>query len=92
MENSQEIAFASAYVVALLLVISFFVIGYIKDKIIKHKSFWIYGTCNDRIARKHSIKNNVQFVLWKKGQQGHKEDFWHDFGSGWGELFQPDIK
>jgi hypothetical protein len=41
--------------------------------------FWIYGTCRGRVARKHRLKGNVQFVLWKAGEQGHKKDFWIDF-------------
>lgn len=50
--------------------------------IFKKKSTWIYGTCNNRPARKHRKKGNVQFVLWKAGEQGHKEDFWINFGAG----------
>lgn len=50
---------------------------------------WIYGYCRDRIARKHKKEGNVQFILWEKGQQGHKEDYWHDFDSYWWNEFTP---
>ncbi len=49
---------------------------------------WDYGTCNDRPARKHKIKGNVQFVLWKAGEQGHKKDYWHNFDSSWWVQFK----
>jgi hypothetical protein len=51
---------------------------------------WDYGTCNKQLARKHIIKGNVQFVLWKQGQQGHKKDFWYDFYSDWWPGFVKD--
>lgn len=54
------------------------------------KTVWQYGTCNNRVARRHRKHGNVQFVLWKAGEQGHKEDYWHDFGPGWAETFIPD--
>lgn len=49
----------------------------------KKKPVWEYGTCRDRKARRHNKNGNVQFVLWKAGEQGHKEDWWHDFDSFW---------
>jgi hypothetical protein len=55
----------------------------------KRKIVWIYGTCHDRPARKHKIYGNVQFVLWKAGEQGHKEDYWHNFDSSWWNSFTP---
>lgn len=48
---------------------------------------WEYGECNGGIARRHKVNGNVQFVLWKAGQQGHKQDYWHNFGGGWKQLF-----
>lgn len=32
-------------------------------------------------SRKHKINGNVQFILWKKGEQGHSRDYWIDFHS-----------
>lgn len=49
---------------------------------------WIYGTCNNIQARKNRIKGNVQFVLWKAGEQGHLEHFWHDFDHSWWKDFK----
>lgn len=51
-------------------------------------SVWEYGTCSSRNARRHKILKNVQFVLWKAGEQGHKRDFWHNFDTSWYELFK----
>jgi len=55
-----------------------------------HKLFWEYGTCggSNTRARRHRIKRNVQLVLWKIGEQGHKKDFWHDFDSYWWNTFK----
>ena len=51
---------------------------------------WEYGTCGShkRRARRHTVGRNVQFVLWKAGEQGHKEDFWINFDSSWWETFE----
>lgn len=38
-------------------------------------------------ARKNNITGDVEFVLWKAGEQGHKEDYWHKMGDGWSKLF-----
>jgi hypothetical protein len=51
--------------------------------------FYEYGTCNKIPARRHKLKGNVQFVLWKAGEQGHKKDYWHDFDSSWRSYFKP---
>ena len=51
-------------------------------------SVWEYGTCHNRQARKHKLKGNVQFVLWEKGKQGHKKDYWHNFDSSWWVQFK----
>ena len=48
---------------------------------------WIYGTCRDRRARKHRWKGNVQFVIWKAGEQGHAEDYWIDMNEFWWPQF-----
>jgi hypothetical protein len=52
---------------------------------------WIMGTAgqNKTPARKHRAKGNVQFVLWKAGEQGHSEDYWHDMDSSWWPTFAP---
>ena len=59
-------------------------------KLFKKKPEWVYGTCNNTLARKHRKKGNVQMLLWPAGQQGHKVDYWHNFGAGWETLFKED--
>jgi len=87
MENTDAIAFFIAYILlCLFLIWQFFIVPIIKK--FKSKNVWIYGNCNNRPARKHSINGNVQFVLWKAGEQGHKEDFWIDFDSSWWICFK----
>lgn len=51
---------------------------------------WEYGTAgqDDTPARRHKKKGNVQFVLWKAGQQGHLQDYWHDFDQSWWPTFK----
>lgn len=48
---------------------------------------WEYGTCSGRIARKHKITGHVQFILWRKGEQGYEEDYWHDMHDTWWTKF-----
>lgn len=57
-----------------------------------NKIIWIRGTCNGRVARKHRIFKNVQFILWKQGEQGHKKDFWVNFDTYWYKFFLQDNK
>jgi hypothetical protein len=54
-------------------------------------SEWEYGTYNNgRPGRRHKKTGAVQFILWKAGEQGHAEDFWHDTDSFWWPTFIPD--
>lgn len=46
-----------------------------------------YGT---RVARRHRVTGEVQFVLWNAGEQGHKEDYWHRFCCGQALNFRAD--
>lgn len=59
-----------------------------------HDHTWEYGTCGlkpkDGVARCHMRDGNVQFVLWKTGEQGHSIDYWHDFDSSWWSTFKAD--
>lgn len=57
--------------------------------IFRKPDMWVYGTCNGRPARKHRINGNVQFVLWRAGEQGHEEDYWHNFDPSWWHGFKP---
>lgn len=57
---------------------------------------WEYGYVGARNARKHKKNGNVQFVLWRVGDQkevdgiGHTEEKWHDFDKSWWNQFIPD--
>lgn len=58
-------------------------------------SLWEYGTCNGTYARKHKVNKNVQFIIFKKGDQkyvdgiGHTEDKWVNFDRSWWGCFTP---
>lgn len=60
------------------------------------KAEFIYGTCNNTQARKHITNGNVQFIIFKKGEQayvngiGHSEDSWVDCHESWWPDFTPD--
>jgi hypothetical protein len=51
---------------------------------------WVYGYVKGTRARLNTITNQCQFVLWKAGEQGHTEDFWHNMGDGWVKHFVAD--
>lgn len=40
-------------------------------------------------ARLNMRTGRVEFVLWKAGEQGHKQDFWYEMGYGWELQFKP---
>ena len=48
-----------------------------------------HGTIANRDGkyRFNSKINDVEFVLWEAGEQGHKTPYWHQMGSGWKEQF-----
>lgn len=50
---------------------------------------WEHGTCNNLPARRNKLHGNVQFVLWKAGEQGHQKDFWINFDRSWWVEFKP---
>lgn len=57
----------------------------------KRKPLYEYGHVSDIPARRNRKTGEVQFVLWKAGEQGHQQDFWHKFGDGWEKRFVPDL-
>lgn len=87
-DHPASTAFFFAYLAILIVVIYLMVIEPLWQKIKGTKHFWIYGTCNNKKARKHSIDKNVQFILWKAGEQGHKVDCWVNFDSSWWKQFK----
>lgn len=76
-----------------LAVAAFFLIEG-RERLAREK--WEYGTCAGKKARRHTTNGNVQFILWRKGDQkevdgiGHLEDKWVDFDRSWWSLFVPD--
>ena len=59
--------------------------GFLKSK----RFIWEYGTCLNRPARRHRVCGNVQFILWKAGEQGHAKDFWFDMNKDHWKGFVP---
>jgi hypothetical protein len=52
---------------------------------------WEYGTLETGTkARRHKATGEIQFVLWKAGEQGHVEDFYYQ--AGYGHQFIPEEK
>lgn len=61
----------------------------------KRKPMYTYGTCYGIPARKHKTKGNVQFIMWKKGDQKdvdgivHTHDKWINFDKSHWNGFEP---
>lgn len=57
----------------------------------QYRRTWEMGICGpgNKTARRHRRKGNVQFVVWKAGEQGYTEDYWYDFDSSWWPGFTP---
>lgn len=61
----------------------------------KPKAKYVYGkiVLPNGTFRNHArlIKESgrVEFVLWKAGEQGHTDDYWHLMGIGWENHFEP---
>lgn len=50
-----------------------------------------YGTIsNGTKARRNVRTGEVEFELWKPGEQGHADGYWHIVGSGWETTFVVD--
>tara|TARA_B110000093_G_C12874745_1_gene369280 strand:- start:660 stop:842 length:183 start_codon:yes stop_codon:yes gene_type:complete len=41
-----------------------------------------------RHAARLNEGGDAEFVLWKAGEHGHKVDYWHRMGDGWGLQFK----
>ena len=60
---------------------------------LRGKPLYEFGTVsNGTPARRNRLTGEVQFVLWKAGEQGHAEDYWHEFGDGWETTFKPNTE
>ncbi len=58
--------------------------------IFKRKPKWEYGYCNGVRTRRHIKNGNLQFVLWKSGEQKNTEDTWVDADPCWSRAFVKD--
>lgn len=59
-------------------------------RLLKRKPLYEYGTYNNgRPGRRNRKTGAVQFILWRAGEQGHAEDYWHDTDSFWWPTFIP---
>lgn len=54
----------------------------------KRRGPWEYGICREVPSRRHRKTGEVQFVLWKAGEQGHETDYWHPFDAYWWPQFK----
>ena len=56
---------------------------------LRDKKKYTYGTIKDRtgVVRLNHKTGDIEFVLWKAGEQGHKFDCWHRMGDGWKQGF-----
>lgn len=50
-----------------------------------------YGTSRGLKARRCLKDGSVHFVMWHKGEQGHKEDCWMPLDKSWWSTFKPDL-
>lgn len=52
-----------------------------------------YGRIGNGLrARRNRFTGEVQFLLWKAGEQGHDSDFYQCVGAGWEQSFRVDAK
>ena len=91
MEYYQALCFTLAYTVTLLLILLMFGCYGIMDIINKLKKWYLakdycyeYGVLKSSgtKARWNRYTKEIQFVLWKAGEQGHKHDWYCKVGSG----------
>ena len=62
----------------------------------RHNKKYTYGTIHrvEDGVKKENVRminktGKVEFILWKKGEQNHDEDYWHEMGYGWENNFIP---
>lgn len=58
-------------------------------RLFSRKPEYVYGTAgsNNGQARRHR-SGRVEFVLWKAGERGHTEDYWHAMHEDWWHTFK----
>jgi cysteinyl-tRNA synthetase len=89
----EALVFSTAYGILILFIVLYFISDYLNNVDFKlfNKKQYTFGSIGDTPARKNNKTGEVQFVLWKAGEQGHKEDYWIRFDSSWWSQFKPEI-
>ncbi|MFZ5698757.1 MAG: hypothetical protein ACOY9J_08615 [Pseudomonadota bacterium] len=95
MNDAAAIAFGAAWIVLSAGAAAFVLAGGLWA-LFRRKPRYIYGRVF-RPADGHTRDNvrlntktgRLEFVLWRAGEQGHAEDYWHNMGDGWEEFFIP---
>ena len=58
--------------------------------LMKRVNPWQYGWLGASRARMNIKTGDLEFVLWKAGEHGHRKDYWHLAGEGHQAEFVPD--
>lgn len=85
---SFVIAYGTVLTVGMFLVLESFCKDWKSKR--KPRTDHIYGYVRNTRARINANNGDCEFVLWKAGQAGHSEDFWHKFGDGHEKSFVKD--
>ena len=92
--TEQNLVVSLCYLVLCFCFILIALYNFLQDEKIKstirkifHIQEYEYGYVKQTRARRNRFTGEVQFVLWKAGEQGHNEDYWHKFDSSWWPLF-----
>jgi len=48
------------------------------------------GEVHGENRRINNRTGRLELLLWKEGEKGHSEDYWHECGDGWVDWFVPD--
>jgi len=82
----MALAFTLAYGVAVIMLAVGLLVAVVME-FFPSTPVWEYGEVDGQPARRDKKRGNVQFVLWKAGEQGHEADCWHNFDSSWWPKF-----
>lgn len=51
--------------------------AWLKRLFTKHK--YEYGEIRGKVSRRNLKNGEVQFILWRAGEHGHKDHYWHRY-------------
>lgn len=56
-----------------------------------HSPLYEYGkdSRDDKPLRRNRVNGEVQFILWKEGEQGHQKDYWYRIDPSHWSRFKP---